>query len=266
MTLVLVVDQADPTPPHMLPGEAVAVAGYVGLQGSTPHVWSLGEVNAVRASGRQWWPIVVPPQRTLTGADGGPAAECMIAACHALGVSTDTPVLIDIEHASWVANPAGAQACISEFKSLVGLAGFRKAYAYVPAGAGFDWIAHWTNIRPTELPDGCVGVQYGGGPGGAYDLSVFEASLMAGATPLPQPEDDDVTPQQLQDGLDQWFANGQGNPRTGRIVQAVNTSLAQFVPKVVAALSALPGNTLTEAQMETAIRNVLGSLADTPAS
>ncbi|HET7414773.1 MAG TPA: hypothetical protein VFI97_03655 [Arthrobacter sp.] len=83
-----------------------------------------------------------------------------------------------------MANPVGAAGAISAFKKTVYAAGWKEVYAYGPLALNRDWVALWTNIRPTSLPAGWVGQQYGGKPG--LDYSIFDADLLGVTVTLPQ--------------------------------------------------------------------------------
>lgn len=192
MTLIDGVDAAFPPPEGSLPASTRFVAGYAGLVGSTPHVWTLAEVTAVRQAGRMFWPIIVPPQRTLGPQDGVLCVGPMLAFCQLIGHPKDQPVLIDIEHSSYVANPSGAMAAVQAFERGMAAHGYQHGIAYLPFVANQGWVARWDNKRPTTLPAGWLGDQYGGEPG--YDLDVFDSSAFGPTPVLPtgQPESDDM--------------------------------------------------------------------------
>lgn len=184
--LVTVADYAWPIDPALLPDYVTAVCGYVG--GSTPHVWTDAEVQRVKDSGRQWWPIWTVPQRGIGISDGNGAAVGMIEQLRLRSYPGNAPVFLDVEHSTWTANPAGAQAAIHYWKRSMQEEGWPNTFAYVPLEAGFDWVAYWTNTAPTILPAGWVGQQYGGEVNnGKYDLSVMDLDLlMPAAIPLPR--------------------------------------------------------------------------------
>lgn len=182
MTLTDAVDAAYPFDLSVLPTSVRVVVGYLGPPGGTPHVWTREEVAAVEATGRAWWGVQVAPLRALTAADGAAAAQAAAARLAELGrAHRPDPVFYDVEYATWIADPAGARAAIAAFKSALPQAAARlRPEAYEPAVGGTDWIARWDNTRPDTLPAGVVGVQYGAPSGGAYDLDVFDPSLLGG--------------------------------------------------------------------------------------
>lgn len=182
MTLIDGIDAAYPPDYATLPASIKVVAGYLGQVDCTPHIWTDAEIDAAKAHGYQWWPIVVPPQRGLNPQDGTVAAHAILERLAEINHPKTEPVLIDIEHNSYVANPSGAMAAVQAFRQTMAAAGWQKAIPYLPFVANQGWVAHWTNERPATLPQGWIGDQYGGKPG--YDLDVFDASLFSN-TPLP---------------------------------------------------------------------------------
>jgi hypothetical protein len=163
-------DNGDPYPKEM-----VAVGGYLG--GDTPHVWTDLEIAQVRHSNRLFWPIwTAPNSRTqrvvLTGAIGAADGRAMAAALQARSIPQSTPVFYDVEHSTYENDPAGAKAALSAFKREVYAAGWPNVFAYAPKDFNRDWVAWWTNVRPTALPVDWVGQQFGGKPG--VDFSIFD--------------------------------------------------------------------------------------------
>lgn len=175
--LVRVADAAYPFDLAQLAGlDVFAVAGYAG--GDTPHAWSPAEIQAVIASNREWWPIWTAPStgQVLSAAGGAGAAFAMKTRLNILRISTDTPVLLDIENGTWNASPAGARAYLDAWKSGMRSWGFRNPFGYLPWVAQFDWVANWTNKSPSVLPPNVIGWQYAsdGQLGKPFDLSIFD--------------------------------------------------------------------------------------------
>lgn len=192
MTLIDGVDAAYPPLEGSLPASTRFVAGYAGLSGATPNIWTVADIEAVRKAGRVFLPIVVPYQRPLTPADGALCASVMLAYCQLINHPKNLPVLIDIEHAWYVANPSGAMAAVQAFERAMAASGYQRGIPYLPFAANQGWVAHWDNTRPQTLPAGWVGDQYGGVPG--YDLDVFDSALFGPTPVLPtgQPDEDDM--------------------------------------------------------------------------
>jgi hypothetical protein len=88
----------------------------------------------------------------------------------------------------------------------------------------------------------------------AKDLAPIAARLRGGATPPPAETGDDDMPlndddrkwisDTIRGQLNQYFANGEGNPNTGRIVQACNTAINNKVPAITDAVwnEVMPSN------------------------
>lgn len=176
--LVLTVDCAYPFDYSRAPAGTKVVLGYVGQFGCTPHIWQPSEIATARAAIGAWAPIWTPPQGTFNWSNGAQAANGMHVALEAMNYPKAGPVFLDIEHATWAADPNGVGLGIREWQVTMTVAGWPNSHAYVPAAAGYGWAADWTNVRPTSLPDNLVGQQYAGNvDGGRYDLSVFRASI-----------------------------------------------------------------------------------------
>lgn len=185
--LVDAADAAWPPPYEDLPAAVSVVLGYVGESGCTPHIWSTREVTACRAAGYTWAPIVVPPQRALTGPDGEHAAATMAAALPQYGHRAGWPVFLDIERGSFDADPAGAAAAVRAWRAGMAAAGWPDAYVYWPGKGPFTWRPDWTGRRPKRLPRGVSGVQYAGNADhGTVDLSVFAANVFPTLSPSPR--------------------------------------------------------------------------------
>lgn len=185
MALVDVYDGAFLHPMSAVPSSVRAIVGYVGGPGAY-HVWSTGDAQTVRNSGREFWSLWVPPQRALSAGDGSTAAHGMIAALPAYDNPKSHPVFLNIEYNTYSASPSGADAASRAFQDTMKAAGYARAYSYVPLSAGYGWGARFTYQRPSSLPSGLVGIQYENDryshPG--WDASVFESSMFG--TPPPQ--------------------------------------------------------------------------------
>lgn len=176
MTLVHVADAAYPPALATLPADLFAIAGYVG--GDTPHIWSADERQTYIDHGLQWWAIWTMPERRLSVFDAEQAADGMLAALRSMAYPSHLPVLLDVEQSAWSASPLAAADAIRAWKAGMNDGGYPHAFAYVPWAAQFDWVAYWTNVRPTTLPPGVIGWQYGGDVTGGIDLSVFDLEAM----------------------------------------------------------------------------------------
>jgi hypothetical protein len=250
-TLVLVADAAYPFDYTRLPTGVHAIAGYVG--GDTPHVWSQAEVDAVLATGREWWPIWTAPSRgqAIDAAQGGRDGAGMINALRNYRLVNDPPQFYDVEFSTWQANPAGARAAITAWKNTLHAAGYPHTYAYVPLDAGFDWVAYWTNVQVPSLPAGWVGQQYAGNAlGGACDLSVFDLDLV-GAGGLSMA--DMTTIQAALDNIKQTLVQVIGEPTHPNTDSIRNVNL-----KVDRVLAAVPPSV---DEIATAVMNKLGTAA-----
>jgi hypothetical protein len=193
MALIRAADAAFPGTP---PANTKVILGYVGASGHTPHIWTTTQVQSVRSSGRQWWPIWVPPQGVMSAAAGTLAAQGMIAALPGYSHPKSYPVFLDVETSSWEASPSGVKAAVTAFKTHMRSAGYTRPFGYLPRDAGMDWIANWTGNTPddvpTSLPAGVIGQQYLGNYG-SWDYSVFDASLLTTDPPKPPDEGDDMS-------------------------------------------------------------------------
>ncbi len=179
MSLIRVADGAYPHPPYtFLPEDVKVWAGYLG--GHTPHSWTLAEITGARRLVGAWWGIwTSPDRRAIDARDGVADAAGTVARLVELDYPRTDPVFYDVEYTAYFASPSGARAAISAWKRGLAAAGYRNTFAYVPLAAGFDWLAHWTGIRPTSLPAGVVGIQYDHALfNDAYDISVFDTALL----------------------------------------------------------------------------------------
>jgi len=173
---VLVADASVPFDYSILPASIVAVAGYLG--GATYHTWTPGEVAQVQSTGRRWWGIWTAPQRRLSRKDGLDDATGTISALLARRYNKTDPVFYDVERSAWDADPAGAIAAITQWRSALRAEGWMLAYPYCPTGAGENWLPHWTGSTPPAIPPGSIGVQFEGlAADGRYDLSIFSQTL-----------------------------------------------------------------------------------------
>jgi hypothetical protein len=159
------------------PSWAKVVCGYAG--GHTAHIWTASEVAKVRESGRLWWAIwtALNKSGTLNATLGHQDAAAMINRLPYYSYSKNDPVFYDVEPAIYDRDPAGARACISAWKQDMHTAGYGKAFVYTVKRQNGDWIAEWTNIRPSSIPTGKIGIQYGGDLGG-FDYDVFADELI----------------------------------------------------------------------------------------
>lgn len=182
--MINAVDCAEPHP-GMYPPWASVVCGYVG--GHTLHAWSLAEVNAVRQTGRKWWGIWTarnhePGNPPLTAQDGITDAAGMLARLPALNYTDKLqPLFYDIEPGIFDLDPIGARAAITAFKTGISKAGWLHVYSYTVKRQGGDWIADPTGVKPTSIPPGVIGVQYGGDV--SFDYDVFSDSLLVPPVP-----------------------------------------------------------------------------------
>lgn len=180
--LVRVADAGYPFDLSKLPADVHAVAGYV--YGDTPHIWSLTEVQAVRATGREWWPIYTAPStgQILSAVGGSAAGQIMCRKLVPYGVDSNTPVFLDIENGTWNASPSGAMAYLNSWKSVMSLNGYQNHYGYVPWSAQTDWVANWTGQSPSALPPNVFGWQYISDKmlGLPFDLSIFDLDMLRG--------------------------------------------------------------------------------------
>jgi len=184
------IDAVDTAFPHdTYPSWAKVVCGYAG--GHTAHIWTADEVAKVRESGRKWWAIWTALNKTgtLTAALGHSDAIEMIARLPYYGYSKNDPVFYDIEPAIYDRDPTGAKACITAWKQVMHTGGYMKAFVYTVKRQGGNWIAEWTNTKPSSIPTGKIGVQYGGDQGG-FDYDVFADSIGG--------NDEMLTPEELK--------------------------------------------------------------------
>lgn len=175
-----VVDAADPFRYTDLPHDVVAVLGYVGLPGCTPHIWTHGEVKAARKAGLLWAPILTTPQRALQGHEGVSAAVAMAKVLPGYGHRPGWPVFLDVERGVYDANPTGAAAYVAAWRAGMARAGWPDAFVYWPHPTAYTWLPDWTGLRPDTLPGPVAGVQYAGNAGGGrWDESVFAPHVFA---------------------------------------------------------------------------------------
>lgn len=200
------IDAVDTSLAHeTYPSWATVVCGYAG--GHTYHVWSRAEVDAVRKSGRQWWAIWTALNKTgtLSASLGRQDAINMANRLPYYGYDNNYPVFYDIEPSIFDRDPAGAKAAIAAWKNAMYNAGYPKAYVYTVARQGGDWVAAWTNVRPSSIPAGKIGVQYGGDKGG-FDYNVFANSI----SPTSIPEDDVTAKENWEWEIENTLEGGNG--------------------------------------------------------
>jgi hypothetical protein len=186
---VMAADAAYPFDYSRLPHGVSVVMGYTGQPGCTPHVWTEAEVAAVQHTGRTWVPIHTPPQTGLTPDMGKQAGNLMVEELKHYKLPEGCPVFLDVERASWSANPAGARAAVADWQAVMHAHGHPQAWAYLPTLAGAQWVADWVGQAPQHFAPGVIGVQYAGNvDGGRYDLSVFAASVFAPPVVPPAPK------------------------------------------------------------------------------
>lgn len=258
MTLALATDSAYPYNFAQRPAGCQVIMGYVGRPGYTPHVWTLSEARAARATGCQWWPIGVGISRGATSAqDGHDLARYMISVLPGYGVDKSTPVFQDLEPDALRADTGAAAQCVAAWKADMRTAGYQHPFTYSVDASFIDWLARWDNVRPTTLPAGKIGVQYAGNISPpTFDLSVFDPTLLGG------PEDMTPDEHQMLVDLHNWFrppntGGGQINAG-GTIASTLNKvnglynlprppTAAQIAAAVVAALTPL---SLTAEQLQ----------------
>lgn len=163
-----------------VPDSVVAIGAYVGGPGAY-HVWPKSDVQKVLDSGREVWPIWVPPQgRALTAQDGIDAAAGMALAIPQFGLTDKRrPCFMDIEYGQWDENRTGAGLAASTFQAHMRIAAYTQPYPYCPYGMGRGWVSEYVYSRPQALPAGVIGWQYENDkyrhPG--WDASVFDISV-----------------------------------------------------------------------------------------
>lgn len=171
-----------------------ALGGYIG--GNTPHPWTDGEWEMLtNLSGAQFWlPIFV----RSTGGDPAQDAAQVIAWLTAHGAPTGITVALDFETRIDATYLRTFDTAIMRTGRKVMVYGSKGTLFFNPMPSGGYWVADYTGIP--HLYPGSAATQWSGSAkfGGAYDPDIF-----ADATPLW--EANDVTPQQLQDGLKQFF-------------------------------------------------------------
>lgn len=175
---VLVADAAYDFPLSHLPRGVSAVLRYVGSPTGTPHLVSLDAVAAIRAAGYAWAPIWTPDAAVFTRQLGLQAGNGMVDALRRYSLLGPEPVFLDIEKHVYDAAPESCMAGVSAWQNVMHQHGHQRAYAYLPAEAGQQWVADWVNVAPHHFAPGVIGVQYAGAVhGDEFDLSVFSRSL-----------------------------------------------------------------------------------------
>jgi hypothetical protein len=259
--LVHVADASHPFDYSVLPGDVSHVLGYVGLAGYTPHLWTRAEVDACRAAGFAWHPIVTLPIHGLSAEWGQAAAAAMLAALPGLGVDTTSPVFLDIEAGAYDADPPGADLAVGAWSTAMRAAGYATCVPYLPLAANRGWVAYWTEQRPTVLPSRWQGWQYANAlHNDDYDLSVFDPAIFQAKELFTVAQYDNIMAAIENDkvALASWL-----NETRNAILDVLRVDVASIVSQVTGKLSGL--STLTIADVEAAVTDVLHSVPTPPA-
>jgi hypothetical protein len=217
VTLILAADASTPVTPAQLGAEYQAILGYVGEAGMTPHVWTPAEVDAARAGGMWFGPIWTPSQSGLDAAHGTAAAQSMLAVLPSYGVPKGSAVFLDTEKSAWDLSVPETAAAVDAWGYWMRKGGY-VPYPYVAweaiGAVPAVWAAWYTYQRPTALPQGVIGWQFSDqGGGGAWDISVFDASLpwwgkVDPPSPPTYPKEANVTVLNAGEGLPFRLASG----------------------------------------------------------
>jgi len=149
--------------------------------GDTPHVWTTAEIAAQPA--RYRLPIFV--RSNPAGANPTADAEAFWSWLRALGCPLGSATVLDLETAI---NPA----YVTAFGNAMHFGGYRV----LPYGSTSTLFqnpvldGYWAaKPGPATIPSNCLGVQYGQGGNGAWDLDLFSAAIPLWDTrpPLPPP-------------------------------------------------------------------------------
>lgn len=179
MGLFRVADGAYPQPDYsFLPDDVHVWAGYLG--GDTPHAWTHTEIAQLEAAGLTFWSIwTAPVAMSITGGQARDDAAAMAARLALYTRPLHLPVIYDIEHSSWAANPAQTTASAQLWVQLLRQAGYVNAGWYGPCGSAAPWQACWSGDEPVQVPPGLMGIQYDHAlSGDRYDISVFDDSRL----------------------------------------------------------------------------------------
>lgn len=190
MSLVKVADGLKPQADYsFLPPDVVAWAGYVGRP--SIGVWTHGQVAALERTGRLWLPIWTPGDGTsYTRAEAQMDAAAMLAGLHTLGITDQRWVFLDVERSRWEGTPAATEDAAEFWCSIMRASGFPRAGWYGPWDSSAPWRANWTGTEPSSLPAGVFGWQYDHAlHNDAYDISVFDPSVLDRGDPVTQPAD-----------------------------------------------------------------------------
>jgi hypothetical protein len=210
MALIETVDGAYLQDLSGLSSSIKAVIGYAGGPGAY-RTWPTADATTVRNSGREWWGVWVPEQGVpLSSADGITAANGMIAALPNFNHPMHCPVFLDIETNQYNLDADGAESAVKSFCNQMSNAGYQRPFGYFPYVVGYDWIARYTNVKPTQLPAGVVGIQYANDvmTGDNWDHSMFDPSLFGPITVPPvQPDPPEEFLEDLMSGVNYvyWF-------------------------------------------------------------
>lgn len=189
------IDGVDCSTPHdgAYPSWAQVVLGYEG--GKTPYIWSTTDVQNVRDTGRVWVAIRTAPNAsdapTLTAQQGHLDGANMLAHLPDYGYDKTLAIMYDIEPNIFDRDPVGARACIDAWKQTMRGGGYTQPYSYTVERQGGDWIANPTGIRPSSIPPGKIGVQYGQSnekPNPFFDFNVFDPAILGGNMSVNGPE------------------------------------------------------------------------------
>lgn len=182
--LVLVADGSTPQDDYsFLPPGVRAWGFYVG--GHTAHSWTAAEVAHLEAAGYPGWGIWTAVQgRAINTADAQADAAGMLAGLERLNRPKILPVIYDVEYSTWAAGPTMTQVAAARWVAIMKASGYPNALWYGPWASTAPWRARWNGARPLTLPPGVVGIQYDHAlANDAYDISVFDPSLLLGDDP-----------------------------------------------------------------------------------
>lgn len=164
-------------PPSVAPGGAEAVAGYVGRQRETPHVWTPAEWN--RFAHLKMFPIWVPDTMASPAQDAKEAVMAVerLGWCRYSGADCRA-ILLDGETSEF---PGWYEAWANEVSADSFFPVDYGSYSFVGANFAYEvWAADWDGI-PALVPGQTVGgTQYKANipwDGTAIDLSVIDLGM-----------------------------------------------------------------------------------------
>jgi hypothetical protein len=150
------------TPPSVAPAGYAAIAGYIGRDGRTPHVWTRAEWD--RFTGMRKLPIWVPGPGASASADAWAIAEEL----YKLGVKRGNAVAVDLEEAVAPGYLRQLHNRLNFLDYVLWVYGQASTIFGNPPCDGY-WVADWTG-NPHEYPhDNVRATQYTSG--NAYDSS-----------------------------------------------------------------------------------------------